>query len=136
MTICFIHCRCMSIRVNSNWPSSIAKTIRHILIKCWWSKRRCFSSIRSEFLLFICVYACLHKYFLFTIFVFHVSFLFYYRFFFYFWRYEKSALIYADIHSSFEEISLKFLQEWQIDALKTFLRKVIQKLFSCFILLR
>lgn len=42
----------------------------------------------------------------------------------YFCRYEKSALIYADTHSSFEEISLKFLQEWQIEALKTFLRKV------------
>ncbi|XP_032674629.1 vacuolar protein sorting-associated protein 18 homolog isoform X2 [Odontomachus brunneus] len=38
-------------------------------------------------------------------------------------EYEKSALIYADTHSSFEEISLKFLQEWQIEALKTFLRK-------------
>lgn len=47
--------------------------------------------------------------------------------FIFFDRYEKSALIYADTHSSFEEISLKFLQEWQIDALKTFLRKVINK---------
>lgn len=40
-------------------------------------------------------------------------------------EYEKSALIYADTHSSFEVISLKFLQEWQIDALKTFLKKVL-----------
>jgi hypothetical protein len=44
-----------------------------------------------------------------------------------FHRYEKSALIYADTHSSFEEISLKFMQEWQIEALKTFLRKVTDK---------
>lgn len=43
-------------------------------------------------------------------------------------EYEKSALIYADTHSSFEEISLKFLQEWQIEALKTFLRKKLDGL--------
>lgn len=42
-------------------------------------------------------------------------------------RYEKSALTYADTHSSFEEISLKFLQENQTEALKTFLKKVIKK---------
>jgi hypothetical protein len=39
-------------------------------------------------------------------------------------RYEKSAVHYAETQSSFEEISLKFLQVWQIDALKTFLKKV------------
>ncbi|KAL2749921.1 vacuolar protein sorting-associated protein 18 isoform X1 [Vespula maculifrons] len=38
-------------------------------------------------------------------------------------QYEESALTYADTHSSFEEISLKFLQEWQIEALKIFLKK-------------
>ncbi|EZA54658.1 vacuolar protein sorting-associated protein 18 homolog isoform X2 [Ooceraea biroi] len=43
-------------------------------------------------------------------------------------EYEKSALIYADTHSSFEEISLKFLQEWQIEALKMFLRKKLDGL--------
>ncbi|XP_011263387.1 vacuolar protein sorting-associated protein 18 homolog isoform X2 [Camponotus floridanus] len=43
-------------------------------------------------------------------------------------EYEKSALIYADTHSSFEEISLKFLQEWQIEALKTFLCKKLDGL--------
>lgn len=43
-------------------------------------------------------------------------------------EYEKSALIYADTHSSFEEISLKFLQEWQIEALKIFLRKKLDGL--------
>ncbi|XP_076764775.1 vacuolar protein sorting-associated protein 18 homolog isoform X1 [Xylocopa sonorina] len=43
-------------------------------------------------------------------------------------EYEKSALIYADTHSSFEEISLKFLQEWQIEALKTFLKKKLEGL--------
>ncbi|TGZ50267.1 Vacuolar protein sorting-associated protein 18-like protein [Temnothorax longispinosus] len=43
-------------------------------------------------------------------------------------EYEKSALIYADTHSSFEEVSLKFLQEWQIEALKTFLRKKLDGL--------
>ncbi|KAH0950839.1 hypothetical protein HN011_007913 [Eciton burchellii] len=43
-------------------------------------------------------------------------------------EYEKSALIYADTHSSFEEISLKFMQEWQIEALKTFLRKKLDGL--------
>nr|XP_034180513.1 vacuolar protein sorting-associated protein 18 homolog [Osmia lignaria] len=43
-------------------------------------------------------------------------------------EYEKSALIYADTHSSFEEISLKFLQEWQIEALKTFLEKKLEGL--------
>ncbi|XP_043526809.1 vacuolar protein sorting-associated protein 18 homolog isoform X2 [Frieseomelitta varia] len=42
--------------------------------------------------------------------------------------YEESALIYADTHSSFEEISLKFLQEWQIEALKTFLKKKLEGL--------
>ena len=39
-------------------------------------------------------------------------------------RYEESALIYADTHSSFEEISLKFLQEREMKALKTFLKAV------------
>ncbi|XP_031837327.1 vacuolar protein sorting-associated protein 18 dor isoform X2 [Nomia melanderi] len=43
-------------------------------------------------------------------------------------EYEKSALISADTHSSFEEISLKFLQEWQIEALKTFLKKKLEGL--------
>lgn len=43
-------------------------------------------------------------------------------------RFEKSALIYADTHSSFEEISLKFLQENQIEALKTFLKKKLEGL--------
>ncbi|OAD60045.1 Vacuolar protein sorting-associated protein 18 like protein [Eufriesea mexicana] len=43
-------------------------------------------------------------------------------------EYEKSALIYADTHSSFEEICLKFLQEWQIEALKTFLKKKLEGL--------
>ena len=43
-------------------------------------------------------------------------------------EYEKSALIYADTHSSFEEISLKFLQEWEIEALKTFLKKKLEGL--------
>ncbi|XP_017884886.1 vacuolar protein sorting-associated protein 18 homolog isoform X2 [Ceratina calcarata] len=43
-------------------------------------------------------------------------------------EYEKSALTYADTHSSFEEISLKFLQEWQIEALKTFLKKKLEGL--------
>lgn len=47
-------------------------------------------------------------------------------------EYEESALIYADTHSSFEEISLKFLQEWQIEALKTFLKKVIHFQFKFF----
>ncbi|KAJ8667382.1 hypothetical protein QAD02_009044 [Eretmocerus hayati] len=45
-------------------------------------------------------------------------------------EYEKSALIYADTHSSFEEISLKFLQENQIEALKMFLRKKLEGLKS------
>jgi len=31
---------------------------------------------------------------------------------------------YAQTQSSFEEIALKFLQVWQIEALKTFLKKV------------
>jgi Pep3/Vps18/deep orange family. len=39
-------------------------------------------------------------------------------------QYEKSAVHYAETHSSFEEIALKFLQVWEIDALKTFLKKV------------
>ena len=39
-------------------------------------------------------------------------------------RYEKSAVHYAETQSSFEEIALKFLQVWQIEALKTFLKKV------------
>jgi hypothetical protein len=39
-------------------------------------------------------------------------------------RYEKSAVRYAETQSSFEEIALKFLQMWQIEALKTFLKKV------------
>ncbi|XP_076620663.1 vacuolar protein sorting-associated protein 18 dor [Colletes latitarsis] len=43
-------------------------------------------------------------------------------------EYEKSAFIYADIHSSFEEISSKFLQESQIEALKTFLKKKLEGL--------
>ncbi|KAF7993970.1 hypothetical protein HCN44_011239 [Aphidius gifuensis] len=43
-------------------------------------------------------------------------------------EYEKSALTYADTHSSFEEISLKFLQEFKIEALKTFLKKKLEGL--------
>ncbi|KAK0168771.1 hypothetical protein PV327_002541 [Microctonus hyperodae] len=43
-------------------------------------------------------------------------------------EFEKSAIIYADTHSSFEEISLKFLQESQIEALKTFLKKKLEGL--------
>ncbi|KAI4499403.1 hypothetical protein M0802_005663 [Mischocyttarus mexicanus] len=43
-------------------------------------------------------------------------------------QYEESALTYADTHSSFEEISLKFLQEWQIEALKIFLKKKLDGL--------
>jgi hypothetical protein len=39
-------------------------------------------------------------------------------------RYEKSAVHYAGTQSSFEEIALKFLQVWQIEALKMFLKKV------------
>jgi hypothetical protein len=31
---------------------------------------------------------------------------------------------YAETQSSFEEVALKFLQVWQIEALKTFLKKV------------
>ncbi|XP_015172039.1 PREDICTED: vacuolar protein sorting-associated protein 18 homolog isoform X2 [Polistes dominula] len=45
-------------------------------------------------------------------------------------QYEESALTYADTHSSFEEISLKFLQEWQIEALKIFLKKKLDGLKS------
>lgn len=48
---------------------------------------------------------------------------------FFLFRYEKSATIYAETHSSFEEISLKFLQEWEIEALKTFLKKVSTTFF-------
>ncbi|XP_034942311.1 vacuolar protein sorting-associated protein 18 homolog isoform X2 [Chelonus insularis] len=43
-------------------------------------------------------------------------------------EFEKSAMIYADTHSSFEAISLKFLQESQIEALKLFLRKKLEGL--------
>ncbi|KAG8282979.1 Vacuolar protein sorting-associated protein 18 like protein [Homalodisca vitripennis] len=43
-------------------------------------------------------------------------------------EYELSAIHYAETHSSFEEIALKFLQVWQIQALKTFLRKKLDKL--------
>lgn len=46
-----------------------------------------------------------------------------------FCRYELSAIHYAETYSSFEEIALKFLQVWQIQALKTFLRKVSYNLF-------
>ncbi|PSN40464.1 Vacuolar protein sorting-associated protein 18 [Blattella germanica] len=43
-------------------------------------------------------------------------------------QYEKSAAIYAETQSSFEEIALKFLQVWQIDALKMFLKKKLEGL--------
>ncbi|XP_054289696.1 vacuolar protein sorting-associated protein 18 homolog isoform X1 [Macrosteles quadrilineatus] len=43
-------------------------------------------------------------------------------------EYELSAERYAETHSSFEEIALKFLQVWQIKALKTFLQKKLEKL--------
>lgn len=42
--------------------------------------------------------------------------------------YEQSALYYAETQSSFEEIALKFLQVWQIQALKTFLKKKLERL--------
>ncbi|XP_015595540.1 vacuolar protein sorting-associated protein 18 homolog isoform X2 [Cephus cinctus] len=42
--------------------------------------------------------------------------------------YQKSAMIYADTHSSFEEIALKFLQESQIEALQVFLKKKLEGL--------
>nr|CAD7458172.1 unnamed protein product [Timema tahoe] len=40
--------------------------------------------------------------------------------------YEQSALHYAETQSSFEEIALKFLQVWEIEALKTFLIKKLE----------
>ncbi|XP_067005382.2 vacuolar protein sorting-associated protein 18 homolog isoform X2 [Anabrus simplex] len=43
-------------------------------------------------------------------------------------EYEKSAVHYAETQSSFEEITLKFLQVWQIEALKTFLKKKLETL--------
>lgn len=43
-------------------------------------------------------------------------------------EYEKSAVHYAETQSSFEEIALKFLQVWQIEALKTFLKKKLEGL--------
>ncbi|XP_049801385.1 vacuolar protein sorting-associated protein 18 homolog isoform X1 [Schistocerca nitens] len=43
-------------------------------------------------------------------------------------EYEKSAIRYAETHSSFEEIALKFLQAWQIEALNTFLKKKLEGL--------
>jgi hypothetical protein len=43
-------------------------------------------------------------------------------------EYEKSAMHYAETQSSFEEIALKFLQVWQIEALKTFLKKKLEGL--------
>ncbi|OXU27272.1 hypothetical protein TSAR_013576 [Trichomalopsis sarcophagae] len=45
-------------------------------------------------------------------------------------EYDTSALVYADTHSSFEEITLKFLQENQTEALKTFLKKKLEGLKS------
>lgn len=42
----------------------------------------------------------------------------------YIFRYDESAVHYAQTQSSFEEISLKFLQARQMHALKLFLRKV------------
>ncbi|KDR19383.1 Vacuolar protein sorting-associated protein 18-like protein, partial [Zootermopsis nevadensis] len=42
--------------------------------------------------------------------------------------YEKSAVHYAETQSSFEEVTLKFLQVWQIEALKTFLKKKLEGL--------
>ncbi|CAG2063003.1 unnamed protein product, partial [Timema podura] len=41
-------------------------------------------------------------------------------------KYEQSALHYAETQSSFEEIALKFLQVWEIEALKTFLIKKLE----------
>nr|CAD7430568.1 unnamed protein product [Timema monikensis] len=41
-------------------------------------------------------------------------------------QYEQSALHYAETQSSFEEIALKFLQVWEIEALKTFLIKKLE----------
>ncbi|GFG37001.1 hypothetical protein Cfor_07076 [Coptotermes formosanus] len=43
-------------------------------------------------------------------------------------EYGKSAVHYAETQSSFEEIALKFLQVWQIEALKTFLKKKLEGL--------
>ncbi|KAJ9580206.1 hypothetical protein L9F63_004149 [Diploptera punctata] len=43
-------------------------------------------------------------------------------------QYDKSASHYAETQSSFEEIALKFLQVWQIDALKIFLKKKLEGL--------
>nr|XP_018899049.1 PREDICTED: vacuolar protein sorting-associated protein 18 homolog isoform X1 [Bemisia tabaci] len=42
--------------------------------------------------------------------------------------YVNSALLYADTQSSFEEIALKFLQIWELNGLKLFLRKKLEKL--------
>lgn len=43
-------------------------------------------------------------------------------------QYEQSALLYAETQSSFEEVALKFLQVWQIEALKLFLKKKLEML--------
>ncbi|XP_043479319.1 vacuolar protein sorting-associated protein 18 homolog isoform X1 [Leptopilina heterotoma] len=45
-------------------------------------------------------------------------------------KYEESALIYAETYSSFEEISLKFLQERETKALKSFLEAKLKSLKS------
>ncbi len=57
-----------------------------------------------------------------------------------FLRYEESASLYAEIDGiSFEEIALKFLQVWQIEALKLFLLKVsvtllfVELIYGCFL---
>lgn len=43
-------------------------------------------------------------------------------------QYDKSANRYAETQSSFEEIALKFLQVWEIDALNIFLKKKLERL--------
>ncbi|XP_065343009.1 vacuolar protein sorting-associated protein 18 homolog [Cloeon dipterum] len=43
-------------------------------------------------------------------------------------KYLESAHAFAETQSSFEEIALKFLQKWEIEALKTFLRLKLEKI--------
>jgi hypothetical protein len=39
-------------------------------------------------------------------------------------EYEASALLWARTQASLEDIALRFLQVWQVDALRTYLKKV------------
>lgn len=121
-----------------SWLWNIAQIILSIWIKFIWSRLMIYSVKKGRFCFLIFHLFC---YFItgwiwLTFFSCSICrYLWNSQFFFiivkWIFRYEESAMIYAQTGSSFEDIALKFLADKQINALKIFLRKVFIYYLHC-----